>query len=122
MEPVTALYILCITIYVTVFFVIQNIINNNTLKELDKLQIDNNIKLCEITGLKIKISNMKDTLHNIVKTIPFRGEEWMHEILKEELDKNMKQWNETAAKNEEHITYDDYNCDTDSDYVESITD
>lgn len=120
MDTITSIYILCITIYITVFFVIQNIINNNTLKELDKLQIDNRIKLNEITILKIHITNIKDTLLHIVKTIPFRGEKWMHEILKEELDKNMKLWDETAAKNADNITYADYDCDTESDYIETI--
>lgn len=120
METVTALYILCITIYVTVIFVIQNMININTLKELDKLQIDNRKKLNEITILKIHITNMKDTLLNVVKTIPFRGEKWMHEILKEELDRNMKLWDETAARNADNITYADYDCDTESDCIETI--
>lgn len=122
MDNITSIYILCITIYITVFFVIQNIINNNTLKELDKLQIDNRIKLNEITILKIHITNMKDTLLHIVKTIPFRGEKWMHEILKEELDKNIKLWDETAARNADNITYDDYSYDTNSEDIEIISD
>jgi len=122
MDTITSIYILCITIYITVFFVIQNIINNNTLKELDKLQIDNRIKLNEITILKIHITNMKDTLLHIVKTIPFRGERWMHEILKDELDKNIKKWDETAARNADNITYDDYSYDTNSEDIEIISD
>jgi len=122
MDTITSIYILCITIYITVFFVIQNIINNNTLKELDKLQIDNRIKLNEITILKIHITNMKDTLLHIVKTIPFRGEKWMHEILKEELDRNIKLWDETAARNADNITYDDYSYDTNSEDIEIISD
>ena len=122
MDTITSIYILCITIYITVFFVIQNIINNNTLKELDKLQIDNRIKLNEITILKIHITNMKDTLLHIVKTIPFRGERWMHEILKEELDKNIKLWDATAARNTDNITYDDYSYDTNSEDIEIISD
>ena len=122
MDTITSIYILCITIYITVFFVIQNIINNNTLKELDKLQIDNRIKLNEITILKIHITNMKDTLLHIVKTIPFRGEKWMHEILKDELDKNIKKWDETAARNADNITYDDYSYDTNSEDIEIISD
>ena len=107
-------------LYITVFFVIQNIININTLNKLDKLQIDNTKKSYEISILKIKILNMKDTLLNVVKTIPFRGEKWMHEILKEELDRNMKLWDETAARNADNITYDDYDCDTESDCIETI--
>ena len=122
MDTITSIYILCITIYITVFFVIQNIINNNTLKELDKLQIDNRIKLNEITILKIHITNMKDTLLHIVKTLPFRGEKWMHEILKDELDKNIKKWDETAARNTDNITYDDYSYDTNSEDIEIISD
>jgi len=122
MDTITSIYILCIIIYITVFFVIQNIINNNTLKELDKLQIDNRIKLNEITILKIHITNMKDTLLHIVKTIPFRGEKWMHEILKDELDKNIKKWDETAARNADNITYDDYSYDTNSEDIEIISD
>jgi len=122
MDTITSIYILCITIYITVFFVIQNIINNNTLKELDKLQIDNRIKLNEITILKIHITNMKDTLLHIVKTMPFRGEKWMHEILKEELDRNIKLWDETAARNADNITYDDYSYDTNSEDIEIISD
>ena len=122
MDTITSIYILCIIIYITVFFVIQNIINNNTLKELDKLQIDNRIKLNEISILKIHITNMKDTLLHIVKTIPFRGEKWMHEILKDELDKNIKKWDETAARNADNITYDDYSYDTNSEDIEIISD
>ena len=122
MDTITSIYILCITIYITVFFVIQNIINNNTLKELDKLQFDNRIKLNEISILKIHITNMKDTLLHIVKTIPFRGERWMHEILKDELDKNIKKWDETAARNADNITYDDYSYDTNSEDIEIISD
>ena len=53
METVTALYILCITIYVTVIFVIQNMININTQKELDKLQIDNPKSTFRFVGLNL---------------------------------------------------------------------
>jgi hypothetical protein len=54
--------------------------------------------------------------------MPFRGEKWMHEILKEELDKNIKLWDATAARNTDNITYDDYSYDTNSEDIEIISD
>ena len=98
MESIFMIYNLISIIYISLVFIIQNIVNNNIFKELDKLQIDNKKLLNEITVLKIHNSNTNDTIINIVKTIPFRGEEWIHLILKEELEKNMKRWDETASK------------------------
>jgi hypothetical protein len=46
----------------------------------------------------------------------------MHEILKEELDKNIKLWDATAARNTDNITYDDYSYDTNSEDIEIISD
>lgn len=97
MESIFMIYNLISIIYISLVFVIQNMVNNNIFKELDKLQIDNKKLLNELTVLKIHKSNMNDTIINIVKTIPFRGEEWIHLILKEELDKNMKRWEESAS-------------------------
>ena len=98
MESIFMIYNLISIIYISLVFIIQNIVNNNIFKELDKLQIDNKKLLNEITVLKIHNSNTNDTIINIVKTIPFRGEEWIHLILTEELEKNMKRWDETASK------------------------
>jgi hypothetical protein len=110
MESIFMIYNLISIIYISLVFVIQNIVNNNIFKELDKLQIDNKILLNELTVLKIHKSNMNDTIINIVKTIPFRGEEWIHNILTEELEKNMKRWEETTSKEKKNndVEFDSY--------------
>ena len=73
--------------------------------EVYSLDTERKIKnLCdEITTLKSYITKHKESLRNIVRKLPFKGEEWMQEYIREDVDDMLKRADEQQSEESEDI-------------------
>mgnify|MGYP003334949724 CR=1 FL=1 len=76
---------------------------NKCITEVYSLDTERKIKdlYDEITMLKSYITKHKESLRNIVRKLPFKGEEWMQEYIREDVDDMLKRVDEQQSEESE---------------------
>jgi hypothetical protein len=102
MELIISFLFIYIMIFMSVFyFTIIYMIKNIKFKKVEHKSNNNkDIKTLfdELNTLKGIQHKTKDTLRNIVRKLPFKGEEWMQEFIREDVDESIRRYEENQAQ------------------------
>lgn len=88
MENILITIIYCLTFFISVKYILTK--HKDLFLENNNSDNEEEIKnLCdEITMLKSLYNKTKETIRKVVKKLPFNGEEWIQEYIREDIKEN----------------------------------
>jgi len=99
MENILITLIYCLTFFISIKYILTK--HKDLFIDYKENETEEQYKnICdELTMLKSVYNKTKEQIKNIVRKLPFNGETWIQEFIKEDIDEHLKNWEEPEENN-----------------------